>query len=200
MSLPSWPAYDEGYLRAHEWARALAGGTRMPQVAATTRLGPGEVAHARIGPVSVAAYFGEDVDYRPSLFLVGGPVGLAVTGAASIARNQAKKAEAQQAATPRWHKLGTAEVQVTNQRMAVTGNGRKGSFWYAELSPLQLVVGKSGVPGVQFQPDDQPVVLLQSAWAPMLYVFVHHAVDARPPALPMPAGLLERAKAQGRLR
>ena len=146
MSLPTWTAYDEGYLRAHQWARALAGGTRMPQVTTTTRLGPGEVVHARIGPVSVVAYFGEDVDYRPSLFLVGGPVGLAVTGAASIARNQAKKAEAQQAATPRWHRLGTAEVQVTNQRMVVTGSGRTGSFWYAELSPLQLVAGGAASP------------------------------------------------------
>jgi hypothetical protein len=171
----------------------------MPHEAPITRLGPGEVAHARISPVSLVAYFGDDVDYRPSLFLVGGPVGLAVTGAASIARNQAKKAEAQRAATPRWHRLGTAEVQVTSQRLVVTGNGRKVSFWYAELSPVQLVVGKSGIPGVQLQPDGQPVVVLESAWAPMLFVFVHHAVDGRPPTLPMPPGLLERAKAQGRL-
>ena len=200
MSVAYWNAYDEGYLRAHKWARALAGGTRMPQEATTTRLGPGEVAHALIAPVEVAGYFGEDVEYRPSLFLVGGPVGLAVTGAASIAHNRMKRAEAQQAATPRWHRLGTAEVLVTNQRMAVAGNGRRGSFWYAELSPLQLVAGQNGVPAVRFQPDNHPVLVFESAWAPMLYVFVQHAVDGRPPALAMPAGLLERAKAQGRLR
>jgi hypothetical protein len=200
VSVATWSAYDEGYLRAHQWARALAGGTPMPHEATTTRLGPGEVAHIRIAPVEVAGYFGEDMEYRPSLFLVGGPVGLAVTGAASMARNAAKRAEAQQAAKPRWHQLGTAEVLVTNQRMAVTGNGRRGSFWYAELSPLQFVVGRDGVPAVQFQPDDQPVLIFASAWAPMLYVFVHHAVDGRPPPLPLPAGLLDRAKAQGRLR
>ena len=200
MSVATWSAYDEGYLRAHQWARALAGGTRMPSQATTTRLGPGELAHIRIAPVEVAGYFGEDMEYRPSLFLVGGPVGLAVTGAASMARNATKRAEAQQAAKPRWHQLGTAEVLVTNQRMAVTGNGRRGSFWYAELSPLQFVVGRDGVPAVQFQPDDQPVLVFESAWAPMLYVFVHHLVDGRPPPLPLPAGLLDRAKAQGRLR
>jgi hypothetical protein len=200
VSVGTWSAYDEGYLRAHTWARALADGTRMPNEATTTRLGPGELAHIRIAPVEVAGYFGEDVEYRPSLFLVGGPVGLAVTGAASMAHNAAKRSEAQRAAKPRWHRLGTAEVLVTNQRMAVTGNGRRGSFWYAELSPLQLVVGRDGVPAVQFQPDDQPVLVFASAWAPMLFVFVHHLVDGRPPALPLPAGLLDRAKAQGRLR
>ena len=200
MGLPSWSAYDEGYLRAHKWARSLAGGTKPPSEATTTRLGPGELAHIRIAPVEVSGYFGEEVEYRRSLFLVGGPVGLAVTGAASMAHNAAKRAEAQQAAKPRWHRLGTAEVLITNQRMAVTGNGRRGSFWYAELSPLQLVVGRDGVPAVQFQPDDQPVLVFASAWAPMLYVFVHHLVDGRPPPLPLPAGLLDRAKAQGRLR
>ena len=200
MSVTYWNAYDEGYLRAHQWALALAHGTKMPQEVAAIRLGPGEVAHSRIAPVEVAGYYGDNVEYRPSLFLVGGPVGLAVTGAASIAHNQMKKAEAQRAATPRWHRLGTAEVLVTNQRMAVTGNGRTGSFWYAELSPLQLIVGQGGSPAVQFQPDNQPVLLFESAWAPMLYVFVHHLVDGRPPGLNIPAGLLERAKSQGRLR
>jgi hypothetical protein len=33
----------------------------------------------------------------------------------------------------------------------------------------------------------------------MLFVFVHHLMDGRPPAVPMPVGLLERAQQQGRL-
>jgi hypothetical protein len=33
--------------------------------------------------------------------------------------------------------------------------------------------------------------------APML--FVHHVTDGRPPAVPLPQGLLERARQQGRL-
>ena len=35
--------------------------------------------------------------------------------------------------------------------------------------------------------------------APILFVFVHHLVDGRPPGVPVPAGLLERAQAEGRL-
>jgi hypothetical protein len=172
----------------------------MPQEATPTQLGPGEVAHARFAPVGVVGYFGEDVQYRSSFFLVGGPVGLALTGAASLARNASKKAEAQRAAIPRWHRLGTADIVVTNQRLVVTGNGQTGSLWYAETGPLQMAVGTGGVPAVQFQPAGHPVLRLESAWAPLLYVFVHHVLDGRPPAVPVPAGLLERAKAEGRLR
>jgi hypothetical protein len=172
----------------------------MPHEDTATQLGPGEVAHAHFAPVGVAGYFGEDTQYRPSFFLFGGPVGLAVTGAASIARNAANRAEAERAAVPRWHRLGTADIVVTNQRLVVTGNGQTGSLWYAETGPLQMAAGTRGVPAVQFQPTGHPVLRLESAWAPLLYVFVHYAVDGRPPSVPMPAGLLERAKAEGRLR
>jgi hypothetical protein len=200
VSVASWTAYDEGYLRAYQWAGALAGGAPLPQETPATQLGPGEVAHARFAPVGVAGYFGEDKQYRSSFFLVGGPVGLALTGAASLARNASKKAEAQRAAIPRWHQLGTTDVMVTNQRLVVTANGQSGSFWYAEAGPLQMAVGTGGVPAVQFQPAGQPLLRFDTAWAPLLYVFVHHLVDGRPPGVPMPAGLLERARAEGRLR
>jgi hypothetical protein len=33
----------------------------------------------------------------------------------------------------------------------------------------------------------------------MVYVFVHHLVDGRPPGVALPAGLLDRAQADGRL-
>jgi hypothetical protein len=172
----------------------------MPRETTASQLGPGEVAHARFAPVGVAGYFGEDKQYRSSIFLVGGPVGLALTGAASLARNASKKAEARLAAIPRWHPLGTADVAITNQRLMVSANGQSGSFWYAETGPLQMAVGAGRVPAVQFQPTGQPPFRLESAWAPLLYVFVHHVVDGRPPAVPLPTGLLERARAQGRLR
>jgi hypothetical protein len=132
VSVESWSAYDEGYLRAYQWAGALAQGSPLPQEATSTQLGPGEVAHAHFAPVGIAGFFGEDTQYRRSFFLFGGPVGLALTGAASLAHNASKKAEAEQAAIPRWHQLGTADILVTNQRMVVTGNGQTGSFWYAE--------------------------------------------------------------------
>ena len=200
MSAVAWTAFDEGYLNPHQWAQALAGGAALPQEAAPVQLGPGEVAHARIGPVSISGYFGEDKQYRSSFFLIGGPVGLAVTGAASLAYNSSKKAEAQRAAVPSWHQLGSAEVVVTNQRLIATGSGRTESLWYAELGPLQLVPGRAGAPGVQFQPADRPLLRLEAPFAPLLYVFVHYLVDGLAPGVPMPAGVLERAQQQGRLR
>lgn len=199
MSAPAWSAYDDGYLRAHEWEQALAGGAPMPQEAAAMQLGPGEVAHARFERMGVSGYFGESKETRSSFLLFGGPVGLAVTGAASIAYNQSKKAEARRAAVPRWHRLGVADVEVTSQRLAATGNGQTASFWFAEIGPLQMAAGNGGIPAVQFQPTGQPVLQLESAWAPILYVFVHHLVDGRPPSVPLPDGLLDRARAAGRL-
>ena len=40
MSAAAWTAFDEGYLRAYEWAQALAGGAAMPQEVARVQLGP----------------------------------------------------------------------------------------------------------------------------------------------------------------
>ena len=200
MSAMAWTAVDEGFLHAHQWSQALAGGAALPQDATPVQLGPGEVAHARFAPVVMSGYFGEDKQYRSSFFLIGGPVGLAVTGAASLAYNASKKAEAQRAAVPSWHRLGTAEVAVTNQRVVATGNGQTESLWYAEIGPLQLTPGRGGAPGVQFQPTDGPLLRLETPGAPLLYVFVHYLVDGQAPGVPMPAGLLDRARQQGRLR
>lgn len=200
MSVESWSAYDEGYLRAYQWAGALAQGSPLPQEATSTQLGPGEVAHAHFAPVGVAGFFGEDTQYRSSFFLFGGPVGLALTGAASLAHNASKKAEAREAAVPRWHQLGTADIAVTNQRLVVTGNGQTGSFWYAETSPLQVATAPNGAPAVQFQPSGHPMLRVDSPWAPLLYVFVHYLTDGRAPGVAVPAGLLERARGQGRLQ
>jgi hypothetical protein len=199
VSSPAWSAYDEGYLRAYQWAGALAGGAAMPREAVAVPLGPGEVAHAHVAPVAVAGYFGEAKEYRRSFLLVGGPVGLAVTGAASLAHNAAKKAEADRAAIPRWHPLGSADVVATSQRLVATAGPQSESFWYAETGPLQMTGGTGGVPAVQFQAAGHPLLRLESAWAPLLYVFVHHLVDGSPPGVPMPAGLLERAQQEGRI-
>ena len=199
MSAAQWTAYDEGYLRAYQWSGALAAGAALPQEAATVQLGPGEVAHARVAPVNVVGYYGENVQYRKSFLLVGGPVGLALTGAASLAHNASKKAEAERAAIPRWHNLGTADLAVTSQRLVLTTKGQVESFWYAEAGQVAMAVGTGGVPAVQLQPSGMPLLRLESPYVPLVYVFVHHLVDGRPPGVPVPDGLLERARAQGRL-
>lgn len=195
----AWSAYDEGFLRAHQWAAALAGGASLPQQEAPLPLGPGEVAHTHLGAVAVVGYFGEDAQYQRSFLLLGGPVGLALTGAASVARNASKQAEAQRAAIPRWHDLGTADLVMTSQRLAAAHGGQVQSFWYAEAGPLAWAVGRGNGPAVQLQPAGMPPLRFESPWAPLLYVFVHHLLDGRPPGVSLPEGLLERAAAQGRV-
>ena len=199
MNAADWSAYDEGYLRAYQWASSLAGGAALPQEASPVQLGPGEVAHSHISPVSIVGYYGENVGYRRSFLLVGGPVGLALTGAASLAHNASKKAEAERAAIPRWHNLGAGDLVVTNQRLVVAMSGKVESLWYAEAGPLQMSAGAGGVPAVQVQPSGMPLLRFESPWAPLVYVFVHYLVDGQAPGVPVPDGLLERAQAEGRL-
>jgi hypothetical protein len=199
VSTTAWSAYDEGYLEAYQWSGLLATGNPLPQVATAVPLGPGEVAHAHIAPVGIFGYFGEQKEYNRSLFLFGGPVGLAVTGAASMAHNASKKAEAERAAIPHWHGLGSGDLVMTNQRLAVTLNGNLQSLWHAESGALGSAVGAGGVPAVQLQPNGMPPLRLESPSAPTVFVFVHHLLEGRPPAVPMPADLLDRARAQGRL-
>jgi hypothetical protein len=199
VAAPVWSAYDEGYLQAYQWAGALAAGAALPQEQPTVQLGPGEIEHSHFPGVAVAGHFGEDKQYHRGFLLVGGPVGLALTGAASAARNAAKKAEAERAAVPRWHSLGAADVLLTSQRLVLLMGGQLQSLWHAESSPLQPAAGAHGIPAVQFQPNNMPPLRLEFAWAPLLYVFTHHLLDGRPPAVPLPEGLLERAQAEGRL-
>src|SRR3954451_22860837 len=143
MNAAAWTATAEGSLRAYQWAGALAGGAALPQEAAPIQLGPGELAHTHFAGLGVSGFFGEDKPYRPGFLLVGGPVGLAVTGAASLARNASKKAEARRAAVPRWHRLGTADVTVSSQRLMASATAQTGSFWYAEMSPMQMASGST---------------------------------------------------------
>jgi hypothetical protein len=200
LAVAPWTPTDEGYLRAYEWASALAGGASLPTEALPIALGPGEVAHGHFAPVGMSGYFGEQREHRRSFFLVGGPVGLALTGAASMAYNASKRADAQRAAQPRWHRLGSTEVVVTSQRLIVTSGAENGSLWYAETGPLQLAPGPGGQPVVRLQPAGHPLLQLESPFTPLLYVFVHYLVSRQAPGLPLPPGLLERARAQGRTR
>jgi hypothetical protein len=199
MSTTAWTTVDEGFLRAYQWAAALAAGTPLPQESSPVPLGPGEVAHARLSPVGLAGYFGENRGYRPGFLLFGGPVGLAITGAASIARNQTKKAEAERAAKPKWHDMGTVELVVSSQRLVVAAQGKLESLWYAETPPPQWGPPLGMTPTLHLQPNGLPLLRMASPWAPLAYVFVHHLVEGRPPGVPLPDGLLDRAAAEGRL-
>jgi hypothetical protein len=198
MSATVWTAADEGFLRAYQWAGSLAAGTPLPSEAPTIALGPGEVAHLHLAPIAIAGYFGESGEYNRSFFLFGGPVGLALTGAASLAHNASKKAEAERAAIPRWHDMGTADLVMTNQRLALAAGSQVQSLLYAQVGPIQWA-NDPGTPAVQIQGAETPPLRLRSPYAAMLYVFVHHLLDGRPPEVPLPEGLLDRARAEGRL-
>ena len=199
MSVTGWTDYDEGYLRARRWAETLAAGAELPVEATPIPLEPGEVAHTHVAPVTFAAYFAQGTTYQPSFFVFGGPVGLAVTASIAYGRDAAYRAQAQRAGAPQWHRLGVADVLVTSERLVVTGEKQTGSLSYSDIGPVQLVPGVGGGPAVQFQPRDEPALELASPWAPVIYVFVHQIVDGRPPAVPIPPAVLERAKAEGRL-
>jgi hypothetical protein len=199
LAVAGWNAYDEGYLSAYEWARSLERGARLPVEAVAIPLDSDEVAHAHISPVSFAAYYAAATQNQPSFFVFGGPVGLAVTASVQYGRDAAWRAQAQRAGVPRWHRLGLADVVVTNKRLLVTGEGRTGSLSHSETGPVQLVPGIGDGPAVQLQRAGEPPLQLESPWAPVLYVFVRQIVDGHPPAVPMPAAVLERAKAEGRL-
>jgi hypothetical protein len=195
----AWNAFDEGYLSAHKWAEALAGGAPLPVEQVPIPLEPDEVAHAHLAPVTVLAYVAENKQYPPALFVFGGPLTLAVTGAVAIGRDAAWRGEAQRAVTPRWHRLGTVDLVVTDRRLLATGQGKTASVAYTLLGPSQLVPGADGGPSVQVQPSGQPALQLESPWSPLLYVFMHQLADGRPPPLPMPPAVVERARAEGRL-
>jgi hypothetical protein len=199
VTAAAWSSSDEAYLRAYQWSGSLAAGTPLPQIASPVPLGPGEVAHAHIAPVRMAGYFGGDGSYHRSFVLLGGPVGLALTGAASLAHNASKKAEAERSAIARWHDIGLGSVLVTSQRMVLLIESGAHPCSYADTGPLEWAQARAGGPAVRMQPAGMPPLLLESDWAPLMYVFVHGIVDGAPPGVPMPSGLLERAEADGRM-
>jgi hypothetical protein len=199
LSTSGWTDYDEGYLRARRWAETLSGGGALPVEAAPVPLEPGEVAHAHVAPVTFAAYFVQGMPYQPTYFVFGGPVGLGVTASVQYGREAAWRAQAERAGTPQWHLLGAAGVLVTNERLILTGGERTGALAYSQIGRVQFVAGMDGGPAVQLQPEGDPALQLAFPWAPVLYVFVHHLVNGRPPAVPIPPAVLERAKTEGRL-
>jgi hypothetical protein len=193
VSDESWNAFDEGYLSAYRWAEALAGGAALPVETPPVLLEPGEVAHAHLSPFKFAAYVATGVPYQ-KIF------GIFVTGEVALGRRTDRQTETNVAAgAPRWHRIATVDLTVTNRRLIATGGGRTGAIGYGETGPIQLAEAVEGGPAVQFQPVSGPALQLGSHWAPVAYVFARTIVDGRPPDVPIPPVVLARAKAEGRL-
>lgn len=192
MSEEPWNDYDEGYVSAYRWASALAAGAELPVEAPTVELEPGEVAHAHLAPFTLAAYVAGGFQYQPMF-------GIFVTGEVALGRRASWRASTRRAAAPRWQRVAVVDLVATDRRLVVSGDGRTGSVAYTEIGPVQLVAGMDGGPAVQLRPPDHPTLQLGSPWAPLLYVFVRQLVDGRPPTVPIPPAVLERARAEGRL-
>jgi hypothetical protein len=105
------------------------------------------LAHAQLSPATIVGYFGENVHYPRSFLLLGGPGGLALTGAASLARNATKKAAAERVATPRWHNLGGKAG--SEPRPAAYGDRRTGNLfnWLMNGDSTTLGVPASSIAG-----------------------------------------------------
>jgi len=199
VSATAWTDYDEGYVRAQQWSATLSSGGALPVETPPMALEAGEAAHGHFSPVAFAAFFAQATRYQPSFFVFGGPVGLAVTASVQYGRDAAYRAQAQRAGMPRWHALGVADVVVTNARLIVSGQKQTGSLPYTGLGAFQLVPGIDGGPAVQLQLSGEPALQLSSPWAPVLYVFTRYLTEGRPPQVPIPAAVLKRARAEGRL-
>jgi hypothetical protein len=192
VSESAWNDYDEGYVSAYRWAGALAGGAELPVEPATIELEPGEVEHAHLAAFTLAAFVAGGFQYQPMF-------GIFVTGEVALGRRAAWRADTRRASAPRWQHVAVVDLVVTDRRLVVSGNGKTGSIGYGETGPVQLVAGVGGGPAVQLRPPEYPTIQLESPWAPLLYVFVRQLVDGRPPTVTLPAVVLERAKAEGRL-
>jgi hypothetical protein len=188
-----WTNFDEGYVSAHDWAAALAGGSALPVEEPTIELEPGEIQHAHLSGFSIGAYV-------PGGFQFQKIFGIFVTGEVALGRRATWRADARTDAAPRWRRVAVADAIVTDRRLLVANDERTGSVTFAEIGPVQLVPGMEGGPAVQLQPADFPAPLqLSSPWAPLLYVFVHQLADGRAPNVPLPPAVVERARAAGRL-
>lgn len=121
-----------------EWADAVA-----------HLLLPNEVAHIK------ADAFGwrwepAEVAYDRNLLLLGGPVGMAITGIASTVVNRRTRRRAERAAAPAWRSLGPLVVIATNQRLLVWYQDAWWSIWRsavvgANLNPSGMCVDVSFV-------------------------------------------------------
>jgi hypothetical protein len=190
---PGWTNFDEGYVSAHDWAAALTGGAPLPVEEATIELEPGEIQHTHLGGLTVGAYV-------PGGFQFQKIFGIFVTGEVALGRRATWRTDARTDAAPRWRRVAVADAIVTDRRLIVTNDERTGSVTLGEIGRVELVPGMEGGPALQLQPAGFPAPLqLGSPFAPLLFVFVHQLVDGRPPAVPMPPAVLERARAAGRL-
>jgi hypothetical protein len=74
-----------------------------------------------------------EVTYDRRLLLLGGPIGMAITGLGSVVANRRSRRRAERAAAPAWRPLGPLVVVATDQRLLVWHQHAWWSVWYSAI-------------------------------------------------------------------
>lgn len=78
-----------------------------------------------------------EVTYDRNFLLLGGPVGMAITGIASTVANQRARRRAERVAAPAWRPLGPLVMIATDQRLLVWPENAWCSVWYSAISGVR---------------------------------------------------------------
>lgn len=79
-----------------------------------------------------------DVTYDRRLVLLGGPVGMALTGIVSAVSSRRARERAERGAAPAWRPLGSLPVIATDQRLLVWHQDSWWSVWYSAIAGTSL--------------------------------------------------------------
>jgi hypothetical protein len=86
-----------------------------------------------------------DVTYDRRHLLLGGPIGMAITGFASVMANRRARRRAEREAAPAWRPLGPLSVIATDLRLFVWHLGDWHSVWYLSIARTGLDAAESSV-------------------------------------------------------
>jgi len=153
-----------GYDRQPAWAAPI-----------THLLLPGEVARIQVDAYGWR-WEPSDVAYDRRFLLLGGPIGMAVSGVASVVANRGVRRRAERDAAPAWRALGALIVIATDLRLLVWHQNAWNSVWYSAITEAGLDGAESHVE-LSFAAD--PPYRLQGGQARSLYERVQASRSGR---------------------
>jgi hypothetical protein len=93
---------------------------------------PNEVAHIKADALGWR-WEPSEATYDRNILLLGGPVGMAITGVASVVANRRARRRAERVAAPAWRPLGPLVIIATDRRLLVWHQAAWWSVWYAAI-------------------------------------------------------------------
>lgn len=105
---------------------------------------PNEVAHIKVDAFGWR-WEPAEVAYDRNVLLLGGPVGMAITGIASVVANRRARRRAERAAAPAWRPLGPLVVIASDHRLLVCYQQAWWSVWYSAITAIHLGEGHDEV-------------------------------------------------------